>query len=122
MSSMTIGWIVLACVFGAALIGALLRKTLPEHHLSSESKDVVKLGMGLIGTMAALVLSLLISSAKGGYDTRSTEIVQLSASAMLLDRVLEHYGPEAKEARDLLRRTVAGIINEIWPSPGAGSS
>ncbi len=82
----------------------------------------MKLGMGLIGTMAALVLSLLISSAKGSYDIRSSEVVQLSANITLLDRVLAHYGPEASEARDLLRLTVNRIIDQMWPSPSAGSS
>ena len=68
MSSMAIGWIVFACVFGGALLGMLLRSVLPEHHLTQDSKDVVKLGMGLIATMAALVLGLLIASAKSAFD------------------------------------------------------
>ncbi len=122
MSSMTTGWIVFACVFGGALLGMLVRKILPDDHLSSDSKDVVKLGMGLIGTMAALVLSLLISSAKSSYDTRSSEVTQLSANIILLDRALAHYGPEAREARDLLRRSVTRVMDQLWPSPGAGSS
>jgi hypothetical protein len=65
MSSMMTGSIVFACVFGGALLGMPLRKILPDDHLSSDSKDGVKPEMGLIGTMAALVLGLLISSAKG---------------------------------------------------------
>jgi len=119
---MTTGWIVFACVFGGALVGTLFRKIVPDHHLSSDSKDVIKLGMGLIGTMAALALSLLISSAKGSYDTRSSEVTQLSANIVLLDRALAHYGPEAREARDLLRGTVARLIDQIWPQRSAGSS
>jgi hypothetical protein len=122
MSSMTTGWLVFACVFGGALLGMLLRKILPDHHLDGDSKDVVKLGMGLIGTMAALVLSLLISSAKGSYDIRSSEVAQLSANVMLLDRVLEHYGPEARHARDLLRRSVAWVIDQTWPQRSARPS
>ena len=119
---MTTGWLVFACVFGAALLGMSLRRILPDHHLSSDSKDVVKLAIGLIGTMAALVLSLVISSAKGSYDIRSTEVAQLSANVTLLDRVLAHYGPEAREARDLLRRAVARVIDETWPERSTGSS
>jgi len=92
MSSMMTGGIVFACVFGGALLGMLLRRILPDDHLTSDSKDVVKLGMGLIGTMAALVLSLLISSAKGSYDAQSSEVAQLSANIVLLDRSLAHYG------------------------------
>ena len=122
MSSMTTGWLVFACVFGGALLGMLLRKILPRDHLDGDSKDVVKLGMGLIGTMAALVLSLLISSAKGSYDIRSSEVTQMSANIVLLDRVLAHYGPEAREARDLLRRSVARLIDQMWRERSAGSS
>jgi len=120
MSAMTTGAIVFACVFGGALLGMLLRRILPDDHLSSDSKDVVKLGMGLIGTMAALVLSLLISSAKGSYDTQSSEVAQLSVNIKLLDRSLAHYGPEARQARDLLRDSVAHIIGRIWPEHTAG--
>jgi hypothetical protein len=68
----------------------LLRRVLPEHHLSTDSKDVVKLGMGLIGTMAALVLALLIASAKSSFDTQSNEVMEMSADFMLLDRTLAH--------------------------------
>jgi len=122
MSSMTTGWIVFACVFGAALLGTLLRRTLPEDHLGGESKDVVKLGVGLVGTMAALVLGLLVSSAKGAYDTRSSELTQMSANIVLLDRVLAHYGGETRQARDLLRRSVSRVIDQIWPERSAGPS
>jgi hypothetical protein len=64
VSAVAVGWIVFACVFGGALLGMLLRAVLPEHHLSVDSKDLVKLGMGLVATTAALVLGLLIASAK----------------------------------------------------------
>ena len=73
MSSMTISCIVFACVFGGTLLGMILRGLLPEHHLTAESKDIVKLGMGLLGTMTALVLGLLIASAKGSFDTQRTD-------------------------------------------------
>jgi hypothetical protein len=105
---------VFACVFAGALLGMFLQGPLPDRHLSSESKDVVKLGTGLIATLAALVLGLLIASAKSAYDTQNSEIKQISASILLLDRVLAHYGPETKEARDLLRRTVVGAVDRIW--------
>ena len=91
-----------------------LRLILPEHHLSAESKDVIKLGMGLTATMSALVLALLTNSAKGSYDVQRNEVTQLSANVILLDRVLAHYGPETKEARDLVKLSVAGMIDWIW--------
>jgi exosortase/archaeosortase len=76
LSPINIGWIVLACIFGGAPIGVVLRRILPEHHLSSDSKDVIKLAMGLTATMAALVLALLIASAKSSYDAQRSEVTQ----------------------------------------------
>jgi hypothetical protein len=116
MSSMLISCLVFVCVFGGATVGMLLHRVLPEHHLGTDSKDVVKLGMGLIATMSALVLSLLVASAKGSYDTQRNELVQMSAKVVLLDRVLAHYGADAKDTRDLLRASVAGTIDQIWPA------
>jgi|SRR5271156_3306121 len=115
MSSLGLSFIVLACVFGGAVCGILLNRVLPPNHLSADSKDVVRMGMGLVATMAALVLGLLVSSAKSFYDAQSTELTQMSASVILLDRLLAHYGPETKEARDLLRGTVADSIDRTWP-------
>src|SRR5437764_15351757 len=115
MSSMTISCIVFACIFAGTLVGMLLRVLLPERHLSAESKDLMKLGMGLIGTMAALVLGLLIASAKSSFDTQRNGLAQLSANLILLDRILAHYGPETKDVREELRQSVAAMINQIWP-------
>jgi hypothetical protein len=106
---------VFACVFGGAVCGFLLNRALPPQHLSAESKDVIRISMGLVVTMAALVLGLLISSAKSFYDTQSTELTEMSSKVILLDRLLAHYGPETKEARDLLRATVTDGIDTIWP-------
>jgi hypothetical protein len=114
MNDIAIRLIVLACVFGAALLGIFLRAVLPEQHLSADSKDTVRLGMGMVATMAALVLGLLVASAKNFYDTQSSDLTQLSANVILLDRVLAHYGPETKEARDLLRGAVARSLDLIW--------
>ena len=122
MSPIEVGCIVLTCVFGGALLGMAIQKILPGPHLSSESKDVIKLGMGLIGTMSALVLALLTSSAKGSYDAQKNELTQLAANILLVDRVLAHYGPEAKEARDLLKLSVAGMIDRIWPSDAVANA
>jgi hypothetical protein len=110
-----IGGIVFVCVFGGALLGMYLRTRLSQHHLSSESKDLVRLGVGLIGTMAALVLGLLVASAKGSYDTQRSELIQMSSKFVVLDRVLAHYGPETKDARDHLRLTLMGMLGQFWP-------
>jgi hypothetical protein len=118
VSTMAIGWLVFALVFGSALLAMSVNSVLPEGHLSSESKDVVKLGIALIATMSALVLSLLIASAKSAYDTRSNQLLQVSADIILLDRVLARYGPETKDARSVLQRSVAAAVERFWPADG----
>lgn len=115
MIALTISAGVFACIFIGALAGMLLRSRLPDHHLSSESRDVVKLGMGLIGTMTALVLGLLIASAKGTYDNQRIAVAQLAANAIMLDQSLAHYGKETQEARDLLRASLTDLIRRTWP-------
>jgi hypothetical protein len=94
--------IIFLCIFGGALLGLWLPSVLPEHHLNTETKELRKLGARLIGTMAALLLGLLVASAKSSYDTRSSEVTQLAANVILLDRTLAHYGPEVGEARGIL--------------------
>jgi hypothetical protein len=111
--------IIFVWVFGAGLVGMLLHVKLPHHHLDAGSKDVVKLVMSLIATMAALVLSLLIASGSSSYQAQENELQSLSANVLLLDRMLAFYGPDAKEARDLLRQGVAVVHDRIW-SPDGG--
>jgi len=106
---------VFACLFGAGLLGLRLRGMLPENHLSSETKDAVKFGMGLVATMAALVLGLLVASTKGSYDAQKSEVAQMAAKIVFLDRVLANYGSESAESRDLLRRSVGSTIDHMWP-------
>jgi len=115
MSAMTVALIVFACTLGGALLGLFLRTLLPEHHLRDDSKDALKLGTGLIATLVALVLGLLVGSAKSSFDAMSTGLTELGAKVILLDRTLAQYGPETMEARDLLRRSVASSIELIWP-------
>jgi hypothetical protein len=122
MNSIVVSLIVFACVFGGALFGMLLRSALPQHHLSADSKDVVKLGMGLVATMSALVLGLLVASAKSSYDAQSGALTEMSSKVVLLDRVLAHYGPETKGVRDLLRGTIADFLDRTWQKDRASSS
>jgi hypothetical protein len=116
---LTVGGVAFACVFGGALLGMLLRRMLPAHHLNTDSKDLVKLGMGLVGTMAALVLGLLVASAKSAYDAQGSELTAMAANVLLLDRALAHYGPEAHEARTLLRHAVVRVQEQLWSGDGS---
>src|SRR5271154_3777198 len=113
--------IVFVCVLGGMAFGMFLRKRLPEHHLSGDTKDVVKLGTGLIGTIAALVLGLLIASANGTFQTQSTQVQQLTADVVLLDQTLAQYGPETNSDRNLLRRGIAAMADRIWRENGSSS-
>src|SRR5439155_13878984 len=100
---------------GVALLGRRVRRYLPEDHLSADSKDAVKLAMGLVATMTALLLGLLISSAKGTYDTARSEVTQMASKVAFLDRVLAFYGPEAATARSECRNAVADAVRRMWP-------
>ena len=120
MSSIATSCVVFACVFGGALLGMLLRNLLPEHHLDPDSRNVVNLGMALIGTMTALVLGLLIASAKSSYDTQKSEVTQMAADIVQLDRILGRYGAEANGARAVLRRAVLSV-DQSWSENAARS-
>ncbi len=112
MSPLLVSGIVFACVYGGAQLGFALR--LPEHHRDGDSRDVLKASMALIGTMAALVLGLLVASAKSSYDNQREELIQICADVALLDRALGHYGPEAADSRARLRRTVEAAFTQLW--------
>jgi len=115
MSPIAFSLTAFACILGGMLFGMFLRIFLPEHHLSADSKDVMKLGTGMLATLAALVLGLLIASAKGTFDTMNGGLKQLGSRIILLDRTMARYGPETREPRDLLRRDVTSVIKRFWP-------
>ena len=118
MSDTAISLVVFAFAFGGALLGFFLRTVLPQHHLSAESKDIVRVGTAFVVTTVALVLGLLVASAKAYFDAQSTELTAMSAKVVLLDRVLAGYGPEAKEVRAQLRADVLQMLNQIWSEGG----
>jgi len=97
------------------MVGNFLRAVVPEQHLTEASKEVIKLGMALVVTMTALVLGLMIAAAKSSYDAQDEAVKHTAAKLLLLDRVLSNYGPETKEARDMLRRILASRVSAIWP-------
>jgi hypothetical protein len=100
--------IVFGCLVGAVLLGRALRRLLPEDHLTADSRDTIKLAMGLVATMTALVLGLLVSSAKGAYDTKRSEVIQMAAKVAFLDR--------AAEARASFHEAIEEAVREIWPA------
>src|SRR5579863_134504 len=113
--------IVFACVIAGAFLGMFLRNTLPKRHLSEATKDVVKLGTGLIGTITGLVLGLLIASANGTYGTENSQVQQMTANIVVLDQTLAQYGAETVSARNLMRRAVTSMVDRIWRENAAPS-
>src|SRR6266576_399315 len=122
MITTVIAAILFVCLVGVALLGRRVHRYLPEDHLSADSKDAVKLAMGLVATMTALLLGLLISSAKGTYDTVRSEVMQMASKVAFLDRVLALYGPEAAGARGECRDAVADAVRRMWPSERRASA
>jgi hypothetical protein len=114
MSPAVLSCVIFALILGGIVLGALLRRTLPQHHLSKESQDVVRLGVGLIATIAALVLGLLIAAAKGSFDTQSGQVKQITADIILLDALLEQYGPEALPIRSRMRSVIGPFADRLW--------
>ena len=122
MSPITLSAIAFVCILTGTLVGMFLRNRLPDHYLGSDAKDVVRLGAGLIGTIAALVLGLLIASAKTSYDTQVSQLKQLTADVILLDQLLAQYGPDAAPVRNLLRGAVGAVAARIWHEHGSTSA
>ncbi|MDB5486951.1 MAG: hypothetical protein JWQ58_666 [Reyranella sp.] len=114
MSPIQFAAIAFALILASAVGGALLRTRLPEHHVSGDSKDVIKLSIALVATMSALVLALLFASTRTSFERTSGLVSRLTADITELDRVLKHYGPEAQPVRTALRAEIQPMIDSIW--------
>ncbi|MFG1399166.1 bestrophin-like domain [Roseixanthobacter pseudopolyaromaticivorans] len=115
MNSWTIAIVSFACMFFGSLIALLVARVLPERHVSKDTQDVVKLGVGMIAAMASLILGLMTASVKGGYDSTDKDLHQYALHIIALDSSLRHYGPAAVGARALVNDYTKTIIRETWP-------
>jgi len=120
MSPVADAFVVLASVFGSGLVGLSLRSVIPEQHLHEQSLGMVRLCAGVLATLAALVLGLLVASAKSNYDRVNDEVTQAAAAIVLLDRTLAQFGPQTDEARRLLRAAVASAVSTVFSEHGRG--
>lgn len=118
MSPISIALITLVILFISAMLGFVFRSKLPKHHLSEDSTRAVSLCTGLIATMAALVLSLMLSSAKTSFDAIGNQVNQLAVKVVLLDHALSNYGPEAAELRQTLHQGFAAIVENMADGNG----
>jgi hypothetical protein len=97
------------------MLGMLVSRILPQNHLTDETKSVVTVSMGVVGTLTALVLGLLLAAAASSFNTKNEEVILIAADVIRVDRLLRRYGPEAEGLRDLLRRHTAMKIQDLFP-------
>ncbi len=116
MSSLEISLLIFCCLLASALFGLFLKARLPKHHLEEHSKDAIKIGAGLIATLTALVLGLLVSSAKSSYDAMNDQIKQSCATIVVLDHILSQYGEDARPIREMVKNHLLFAHEKIWPS------
>ncbi len=122
MNSIVMTLICAGSICGGTLIGFYLSSILPSHHLSSDSKYSIKMGTGVLATLSALVIGLLLASAKSSFDAMSNECTEAGAKIILLDHVLAHYGPETGPAREDLHKSIAATVELVWPDKSSGIS
>lgn len=122
MKAFAVAFVTLACTFGSAMAASFVRSWLPPAHLSKESQDVVRLGIGLVATMTALLLGLVTAAARSTFDSHDNAVRNSAANLLTLDRHLARYGAETKPTRDLIRRAVAYRLETIWSNEGASAS
>lgn len=116
MDPVGVASLVFVGTLAGALLGMGLRNALPEHHLSADSKDLVRLCMGLIATMTALILGLVTASAKASFDAQDAAVRNAAASVLVLDRMLGAFGPEADPIRADIRNALASQMGVVWSS------
>jgi hypothetical protein len=110
-----IGVIIVAILFGSAVLAMIVAGFLPEHHLSPETKSIVSVSVAIVGTMSALVIGLLISTANSSFIAKSQEVTTISADTISLDRLLRRYGPQAQDIRALLQQYTAAELQDFFP-------
>ena len=118
MASFNMALITLVSLCGGTILGTLIRNRLPKQHLQDDSRDVIKTASGMIATLVALVIGLLVSSSKSAYDQASTNVTQIGTKVILLSRTMERYGPETRPIRDRIRDGIATSVEQLWPTQG----
>lgn len=118
MSTITICLLVAACIFAGGVAGLHLHRILPRHHVTKETQDVIRLGIGMLSVLASLVLGLLIATAKSSYDATDHAIRSYAAELALLNETLRDYGGDASVPRDQLRSYTERLLLDGWPKEG----
>ncbi len=122
MKAVVLSLIIFTCIIGGAVIGIFLRAMLPARHLTDESRNMVTLGMGIVATMGALAVGLMIQGAQISFSAQRDDLIDMSAKIVFLDELLADYGPGAEGARETLRDSLERTINQFWPKDGLGGA
>lgn len=118
MSALLVAAIVFVVLFVSAIVGTIVRGRLSEQHLSDDSRHMIEVCLGVIGTLSGIVLGLLVATSFGTFQTQRSALIALSAKIALLDRGLAVYGPPALPARNELKHLTAQMLNDIWGANG----
>ena len=118
MTALGFAAVTFVCTLGCAWLGIRVRAALPPAHVSKESQDVIRLGMGLVATMTALLLGLVTAAAKSSYDSQDLAVRNAAAGILQLDRLLARYGPETQPTRALLQKVIEDRVETTWPASG----
>ena len=114
MSAPLTAFVILVCMLCGMALGSYLRLVLPDDHTRADSKDILMSSAGMMATLVALIIGLLVTSAKGNYDNTTLGITQTGAKIISLDYYLSNYGPDAKVERELVRQATAAAIERVW--------
>jgi hypothetical protein len=110
-----ISLIVLLVILAGAFAGRAASQRLPPRHLSDETKNLVSMSMAVVATLSALVLGLLISNANSSFTAIGGQVTAMSAEILRLDQILNRYGPDTAQARELLRRYAELKSVDLFP-------
>jgi len=122
MNSIAWGCVSATCIISGTLIGLKIGSALPKDHITADSKDTLKIASGMIATLVALVLGLLVASAKNSFDMVNAGSVASGSKIIYLDQMLSRYGPDAKPVREQLRKSLEALIARMWPEENNGMS
>ena len=114
MNELATSFVIYVCVMGGALTGIYLNSVLPPEQIKDETRQAVNIAVGVIATLAALVLGLMVASAKSSFDARSDDVREIAARVIILDRTLRDYGPETAGARDHLKTMIEARLKHFW--------
>ena len=121
MNELVVGLISFVAIFGSALLGIVVARALPKHHLSDQTRTAVSVSAAVVGTLSALVLGLLISTANSSFSARSSEVTAISEDLIRMNRMMQRYGPEADDVRAKLRTYATAKMQELFPASGKPS-